>query len=271
MIRPMTGLRHPKPTRPGADLAGEVEAVGKNVTLFKEGDRVFGVARGAFGQYVCGLENKFALMPSNLTFEQAAAIPVAGCTALQGIRDKGMVKSGQQILINGASGGVGTFAVQFAKAYGANVTAVCSTQNVELVRSIGADRVIDYTRDDFTRSGERYDVIYDNAGSRSFSELRRVMKPASVLVPAGVRTGGSWIDPIPHLLNVFVPRWFASQKVVFFVAKITTEDLNVIKTLVEEGKVMPIIDRHYSFAEVPEALTYQQKGHARAKVVVTVA
>lgn len=271
IMRPMTGIRHPKPTRPGADLAGEVEAVGKNVTLFKPGDRVFGVARGAFGEYACGPENKFALMPANLTFEQAAAIPVAGTTALQGMRDKAKVQPGQKVLINGASGGVGTFAVQFAKAYGAHATAVCSTHNVELVRSLGADRVIDYTREDFIRAGDKYDVVYDNAGSRSFSEMRRVMKPDSIFVPAGVRTAGKWLGPLPHLLNIFVARLFASQKVIFFIAKISTEDLNVITSFVEGGKIMPIIDRRYSFAEVPAAIQYVKEGHARAKVVVTVA
>lgn len=271
VMRPMTGLKHPKPTRPGADLAGEVEAIGRNVTTFKPGDRVFGVARGAFSEYACGPETKFALMPANLTFEQAAAIPVAGVTALQGMRDKAKVQPGQKVLINGASGGVGTFAVQFAKAYGATVTAVCSTQNVELIRSIGADRVIDYTRDDFTRTGEKYDVVYDNAGNRSFSEVRRVMKRDSVFIPAGVRPGGKWLGPIPHLLNVLTARLFASQKVIFFIANISTDDLNAIKTFVEEGKVMPIIDRRYSFVEVPAAIQYLKEGHARAKVVVTVA
>lgn len=271
ILRPMTGLRHPKPTSPGADLAGEVEAVGKNVTLFKEGDRVFGVARGALAEYVCAAENKIAPLPSNLTFEQAAAVPVAALTALQGIRDKGKVHAGQKVLINGGSGGVGTFAVQIAKALGATVTAVCSTHNVELLRSLGADHVIDYRREDFTRSGERYDVIYDNAGSRLFSELRRVMKPDSILVPAGVRPGGKWFGPLPHLLKIFISRWFASQKVVFFVASIGPGDLKAISDMIEEGKVTPIIDRRYSFAETPAALRYVKEGHARAKAVVTVA
>lgn len=271
IVRPFRGIRRPRPTRPGADLAGEVEAVGKNVTLFKPGDLVFGVARGAFSEYACGPENKFALMPANLTFEQAAAMPVAGTTALQGIRDKGKVQSGQSVLIVGASGGVGTFAVQFAKAYGANVTAVCSTQNVELVRSIGADRVIDYTRDDFTMTGDRYDVIYDNAGTRSFSEMRRVMKPKTIFIPAGSRVGNKWVGPLPHLLSLVVSGWFASQKLIFFIAKIGIEDLNVIKTFVEEGKITPIIDRRYEFADVPKAIQYLKDGHARAKVVITVA
>lgn len=270
IMRPMSGIRRPKPTRPGADLAGEVESVGKDVTLFKPGDRVFGVARGAFSEYATGPENKFALMPSNLTFEQAAAIPVAGTTALQGMRDKAKVQPGQKVLINGASGGVGTFAVQIAKAYGADVTAVCSTQNVEMARSIGADRVIDYTREDFTLTGDRYDVIYDNAGNRSFSEMRRVMKPKTIFIPAGTRIGGKWIGPLPHLLSLVVSGWLGSQKVVFFIAKIGTDDLNVIKAFIEEGKVTPVIDRSYLFAEVPKAIQYLKDGHARAKVVVTV-
>jgi NADPH:quinone reductase-like Zn-dependent oxidoreductase len=271
IMRPMTGLRHPKPTCPGADLAGEVEEVGKNVTSFKKGDRVFGIARGALAEFACAQENKIATMPSNLTFEQAAAVPVAGLTALQGLRDKGQVHAGQKVLINGASGGVGTFAVQIATALGATVTAVCSPHNVELIRSIGADRVIDYTREDFTKSAERYDVIYDNAGNRSFSEIRPVMNPNTIYVPAGARPGGKWLGPFPHLISVFISRLFASQKVVFFVAKISSDDLNAMTTLIEDGKVMPIIDRRYSFADVPEALRFVKEGHARAKVVVTVA
>jgi NADPH:quinone reductase-like Zn-dependent oxidoreductase len=271
ITRPMTGLRHPKPTCPGADFAGEVEEVGKNVTSFRKGDRVFGVARGTLAEFACAAEDKLARMPSNLTFEQAAAVPVAGLTALQGLRDKGKVHEGQTLLINGASGGVGTFAVQIAKALGATVTAVCSSRNVELIRSIGADRVIDYTREDFTKSGDRYDVIYDNAGNRSFSEVRRVMNPDTIYLPAGVRPGGKWLGPLPHMFRVFVSRMFASQKVVFFVGKITTDDLNAITAFIENGKVMPMIDRRYSFAEGPAAIQYVKEGHARAKVVVTVA
>lgn len=270
ILRPMTGLRRPKPTSPGADFAGEVESAGKNVTLFEKGDRVFGVARGALAEYACAAENKIAPIPSNLTFEQAAAIPVAGLTALQGIRDNGKVHAGQQVLINGGSGGVGTFAVQIANALGAVVTAVCSTHNVELVRSIGADHVIDYTKEDFTRRSERYDVVYDNAGSRSFSDLRRVMKPDSILVPGGVRPGGKWLGPFPHLLGVFVSRLFASQKVVFFLGSINPGDLKAMTDLIEAGKVTPIIEKRFSFAEVPAALRYVKEGHARAKVVVTV-
>lgn len=271
IVRPFRGLRRPKPTRPGADLSGEIEAIGKNVTLFKKGHRVFGVSRGAFAEYACAAENKIAPLPANLTFEQAAAIPVAGLTALQGLRDKGKVESGQNVLIYGASGGVGTFAVQIAKALGATVTAVCSTQNVELVRSLGADRVIDYKKEDFSRSGGPYDVVYVNGGNRSFADLRRVMKPKAILIPAGGSAGGKWFGPLPHLLSIVVSGLFASQRLAFFIAKITPEDLKVISDMIEAGKVMPIIDRRYKFAEVPAALSYVKEGHARAKVVITVA
>jgi NADPH:quinone reductase-like Zn-dependent oxidoreductase len=271
IMRPFRGLRRPRPTRPGADLAGEVEAVGASVTRFRKGDRVFGVARGSLAEYVCAAEDKIAMLPANLTFEQAAAIPVAGLTALQGLRDKGKIGPGQNVLVYGASGGVGTFAVQIAKALGARVTAVCSTDNVELARSLGADRVIDYKKEDVTRSGERYDVVYVNGGSRSFTELRRVMKPKTILIPAGGSPGGKWLGPIPQLLSIVVSGLFASQRVAFFIAKITPEDLKVIGDMIEAGKVMPVIDRQYPFAEVPAALSYLKEGHARAKVVITVA
>jgi NADPH:quinone reductase-like Zn-dependent oxidoreductase len=268
--RLMTGLRKPKPTRPGADLAGEVEAVGSSVTRFQPGDAVFGTSRGAFAEYVCARENKLALKPANLTFEQAAAIPVAGLTALQGLRDKGRIQTGQRVLINGASGGVGTFAVQIAKSFGANVTGVCSTGNVDLVRSIGADHVIDYTRDDFTRSAERYDLIFDCVGNRPLSACRRVMTPKGTFVAGGVRPGGRWIGPLPYLLKVLVSSRFVSQNVVFFIASIKPDDLIVLKELIEANKVTPVIDRRYTLSEAPEAIRYLKEGHARGKVVITV-
>jgi NADPH:quinone reductase-like Zn-dependent oxidoreductase len=270
IMRPMTGLRKPKMTRPGADFAGEVEAVGRNVTRFKPGDPVIGGARGAFAEYVCAPENRLALKPANLTFEQAAAIPVAGLTALQGLRDKGRIQPGQKVLINGAAGGVGTFAVQIAKSFGAEVTGVCSTKSVDLVRSIGADHVIDYSQADFTRRAERYDLIFDCVGNRPLSASRRVMTSKGTFVPVGVRPGGRWIGPLPYLLKLLVSSWFVNQKVVFFVASIRTDDLMVLKELIEANKVTPVIDRCYRLSEAPEAIRYLKAGHARGKVVMTV-
>jgi NADPH:quinone reductase-like Zn-dependent oxidoreductase len=271
IMRPMTGLRKPKLTVPGADLAGEVEAVGRNVTRFKPGDAVFGAMHRTFAEYVCVSENRLALKPANLTFEQAAAIPVAGLTALQGLRDRGRVQPGQPILINGAAGGVGTFAVQIAKSFGADVTGVCSTRNVGLVRSIGADHVIDYTGEDFTRSSERYDLIFDCVGNRPLSACRRVLTRRGTFVPVGVRPGGPWIGPLPYLLTLLVSKWFVSQNVAFFMAKVRPDDLNVLKELIEAGTVTPVIDRCYTFSEAPEAIRHLKEGHARGKIVITVA
>jgi NADPH:quinone reductase-like Zn-dependent oxidoreductase len=270
ITRPMTGLRKPKMTRPGADLAGEVVAVGRKVTRLKPGDPVFGCGRGAFAEYVCASENRLALKPTNLTFEQAASIPVAGLTALQGLRDKGRLQPGQKVLINGAAGGVGTFAVQIAKSFGAEVTAVCSTKSVDLVRSIGADHVIDYTQDDFTRSAERYDLIFDCAGNRPLSESRRVMTPKGTFVPVGVRFGGRWFGPLPYLLKLLVSSRFVSQTVVFFVASINMDDLIALKELIEANKMTPVIDRCHTLSEAPEAIRYLKEGHTRGKVVITV-
>jgi len=270
IMRPMTGLRRPKRTRPGADLAGEVEAVGRNVTRFKPGDPVFGAARGAFAEYVCAPESSLALKPANLTFEQAAAIPVAGLTALQGLRDKGRVQPGHKVLINGAAGGVGTFAVQIAGSFGAEVTGVCSTRNVDLVRALGATHVVDYTSADFTRSAGRYDVIFDCVGNHPLSAYRRVMTPRGTLVPIGARSDGRWIGLLPHLIGLVVSSWFASQKVAFFMAKIRADDLIVLKELIEANKVTPVIERPYTLSEAPEAVRYLKAGHARGKVVMTV-
>ena len=267
LMRLMTGLRKPKPTRPGADLAGEVEAVGKNVTRFQPGDPVFGAARGAFAEYVCAPEDKLASKPANLTFEQTAAIPVAGSTALQGLRDKGRLQPGQKVLINGAAGGVGTFAVQIAKSFGADVTGVCSTGSVDLVRSLGADHVVDYTRDDVTRSGEHYDLIFDCVGNRPLSAWRRVMTPKGTFVPVGLRPGGHWIA---YLVKLLVSSRFVKQKVVFFMASIGPADLIVLKDLIEANKVTPVVDRRYEFREAAEALRYLKEGHARGKVVIAV-
>jgi NADPH:quinone reductase-like Zn-dependent oxidoreductase len=270
VLRPMTGFRKPKRTRPGVDFAGEVEAVGKNVRLFKQGDTVFGVARGAFAEYVCALENKLALKPANATFEQAAAIPVAGSTALQALRDKGRIQPGHKVLVNGAAGGVGTFAVQIAKSFGAEVTGVCSTRNLELVRSLGADHAIDYTSEDFTRSNERYDVMLDCVGNRSVSACLGVLAPKGTFVGAGLMSGGSLIRPIVHLLNLLVFSWFARQRVVIVSGRISTEDLTVLKELIEANKVTPTIDRRYMLSGVPQAIQYLKEGHARGKVVITV-
>jgi NADPH:quinone reductase-like Zn-dependent oxidoreductase len=268
IMRIMTGLRKPKPTRPGVDLSGEVEAVGLNVTRYKPGDAVFGTARGAFAEYVCAEESKLAMKPANLTFEQAAAIPVAGLTALQGLRDKGKIQPGQKVLINGAAGGVGTFAVQIAKSLGAEVTGVCSTRNVDLVRSLGADHVIDYTQDDFATGATRYDVIFDCVGNRPLSAYRRAMTPRGTLVPIGAKPGGHWVGPLPHLLRLLVASPFASQHVAFFMAKVTPDDLDVLRGLIEANKVTPVIDRRYTLSEAAEAIRYLKQGHARGKVVV---
>jgi NADPH:quinone reductase-like Zn-dependent oxidoreductase len=273
-LRMMAGLRKPKITRLGVDVAGKVEAVGRNVTQFKPGDEVFGTSRGAFAEYVCADGKRLALKPSNVTFEQAAAVPVAGITALQGLRDKGRIGPGQKVLINGAAGGVGTFAVQIAKSLGADVTGVCSTRNVDMVRSIGADHVIDYTKEDFAQKGQRYDVILDNAGNRSFRDCRRVMVAKGILVSNGGgslrENEGSWLGPVTGSIAPLVLSPFVSQKFVTFLASINKQDLVVLKELMEARKVTPVIDRCYTLSEVPEAIRYLEEGHARGKVVITV-
>ncbi|MBI4491837.1 MAG: NAD(P)-dependent alcohol dehydrogenase [Chloroflexi bacterium] len=272
-VRLVTGLRKPKRTLLGVDFAGTVEAIGSNVTRFQPGDEVFGVSRGAFAEYVCVPEDRAVVhKPANLTFEQAAAVPVAAVTALQGLRDKGQIQPGQKVLINGASGGVGTFAVQLARAFGAEVTGVCSTSNVDLVRSLGTDHVIDYRHEDFTRSGQRYDLLLDIAGNRSWAEYRRVLKHRGTLVLAGVAgvKGNRWIGPLGHLVTVPLASLGASQKAVFFLAHVNKEDLVALKELLEAGKVMPVIDRRYDLRGVPEALSYLGAGHARGKVAITV-
>jgi NADPH:quinone reductase-like Zn-dependent oxidoreductase len=273
--RIVTGLRKPKVTRLGSDFSGTVEAVGKDVTQFKLGDEVFGAKSGACSQYVCVPQEKaVALKPANVTFEQAGSVTVAAITALQGLRDKGKLQSGQKVLINGASGGVGTFAVQIAKALGAEVTGVCSTNNLELVRSIGADHVIDYTKDDFTKGGERYDVILDNVGNHSFSERRRVLKPKGICVMTGL--GGSGISTrqalsgIAGALRALLLSKFVSEKFVVYLARLNNPDLTFLSDLMREGKLTPVIDRTYQLSEVPEALRYLEQGHARGKVVITV-
>jgi NADPH:quinone reductase-like Zn-dependent oxidoreductase len=271
IMRPMTGWRRPKPTRPGVDLAGVVEAVGRNVTRFRAGDAVFGAARGAFAEYACALESRLAMKPANISFEQAAAITVAGLTALQGLRDKGRLQAGQKVLINGAAGGVGSFAVQIAKALGAEVTGVCGTRSVDLVRSIGAGEVIDYTSGDPTIGAQRYDVIFDCAGNRSLFDWRRVMTPKGTFVACGVRPAGHWVGPLPTLVRLLVSSRFVSQRVVFFIAKVLPEDLIVLKELIETNKVTPVVDSLYPLRATSAAMRQLHEGHPRGKVVVTIA
>ena len=269
VARIAVGLLKPKSDRLGIDFAGTVEAVGKDITEFRPGDEVFGGRSGAFAEYVC-VRNAVVLRPANLTPEQAAAVPVAALTALQGLRDKGQIQPGQKVLINGASGGVGTFAVQIAKALGAEVTGVCSTRNVDLVRSIGADHVIDYTREDFTRSGRRYDLMFDVAGSRSWSECKRILNPQATLVIVGAPKGGRLMGPLSHIVRVRLAALRSSRKVVWFIAKMNKPDMAVLRNLLQARKVTPVIDRRYKLSEVPDALRYLGEGHAQGKIIITV-
>jgi NADPH:quinone reductase-like Zn-dependent oxidoreductase len=265
-VRLMTGLRKPKEKRVGADVAGEVEAVGRNVTEFKPGDEVFGVSRGAFAEYASTPHSALALKPPNMTFEQAAAAGVAGLTALQGLRDKGRIQPGHKVLVNGASGGVGTFAVQIARSFGADVTAVCSTRNVEMVRSIGAGRVIDYTQEDFTKDAQRYDLIFDAVGNRPLSALRRILEPTGICLLVGAPATISAI--LLRALNALILSRLVSQKFILYIAKRKKEDLNVLRDLMQSGKLTPVIDRRYRLDEVPDAMRPLEEGHARGKIVV---
>ncbi|HMH02699.1 MAG TPA: NAD(P)-dependent alcohol dehydrogenase [Candidatus Udaeobacter sp.] len=267
------GLRKPRDTRLGQDVAGQVEAVGKNVTQFKPGDEVFGISRGALAEYACTLERALAAKPPNVSFEQAASLPLAGLTALQGLRE-GKIQPGQKVLINGATGGVGTFAVQIAKSLGAEVTAVCSTRNVDLVRSIGADHVIDYTKEDFTKSNQRYDVIFDNVCNHSFAERRHVLNPKGICVLAGM--GGAGVkgsDALGRIAsNIFTARAlssFTDQKFAQYRTKSSKQDLILLADLIQTGRITPVIDRRYKLGEAPEALRYLNEGHARGKVIIT--
>jgi len=268
------GLRKPKDIQLGVDFAGTIEAVGKNVSQYKPGDEVFGGRDGAFAQYVCRRAvGAVALKPAALTFEQAAAINIAGITALQGVRDKGKVQPGQKVLINGASGGVGTFAVQIAKSYGADVTGVCSTRNIELVRSLGADHVIDYTKEDFTKGDQRYDVILDNVGNHSLSECRRMLTPNGiyVLIGGGGANEQGFLGGLGKALNAAVYSRFVKQKMGMMLAQPSTQDLTLLAEMVQSGKLKTVIDRTYkSLSEVPDAIRYLEQGHARGKVVITV-
>ena len=269
IMRPMAGFGAPKDIRMGVDFAGTVEAVGKDVTRFKPGDEVFGGADGAFAEYVTVRGNgSVALKPTNISFEQAAAVPIAAITALQALRDQGKVQPGQKVLINGASGGVGTFAVQIAKVLGAEVTGVCSTRNLALVQSIGADHVIDYTREDFTQGSQKYDLIIDNVGSHSASEYRRVLKSDGTLVIVGGSSDGSWLGGMSGAIKAKLLAPFVSQKIGFFLAKLDHEDLDYLRDLLQAGKITPVIDRRYKLSETPEAIRYLEAGHARGKVVI---
>ena len=268
------GLRKPRDTRLGRDVAGQVEAVGKNVTQFKPGDEVFGTCRGSLAEHACPSERSLVIKPPNVSFEQAASLPLAGLTALQGLRE-GKIQPGQKILINGATGGVGTFAVQIAKTFGADVTAVCSTRNVDLVRSIGADHVIDYTKEDFTRSDQRYDVIFDNVCNHSFAERRRVLNPKGICVLAGM--GGAGVkegQAIGRIAgNLFTARGlssFTDQKFAQYMTKMSKQDLIMLCGLTQAGKITPVIDRTYKLSDSTDALRYLGEGHARGKVVITV-
>jgi NADPH:quinone reductase-like Zn-dependent oxidoreductase len=272
LVRMAGGLRNPKDTRLGVDVAGRVEAVGRNVTHFKPGDEVFGMCRGSFAEYVCMPESAvgmsvLAKKPETAAFEQAAAAPVAGLTALQGLRDKGQIQPGQKVLINGAAGGVGTFAVQIAKSFGADVTGVCSTRNAQTVRSLGADRVIDYTQEDFTKRGERYDLLLDCVGNHSLSACRRVLNPKGKFVVVGGRNG-RWLGPVDRLFKAVALSWFVSDTIAF-IAKANPEDLAVIQKMMDDGKLTPVIDKSYRLGDVAEAMRQLETGHVRGKVVIT--
>jgi len=271
-LRLMSGLRKPEKTMLGNDLAGQVEAVGKNVTLFKVGDEVFGVGRPTLAQYACTRERGLVIKPANVTFEQAGCVAWAGFTALQGLR-QGNIRPGQKVLINGATGGVGTFAVQIAKSFGADVTAVCSTGKVDLVRSIGADHVIDYTKEDFTKGDQRYDVIFDNVNNHSFSDRRRVLAPNGICIIAGI--GGAGLHPeawgrIAGIFKAGLLARFVPQKFVRYGTKLDKEDLKLLSDLMQTGKMTPVIDRTYKLSETAEAMRYFEEGHARGKVVIAV-
>jgi NADPH:quinone reductase-like Zn-dependent oxidoreductase len=269
----MGGMRKPKSPRLGVDYSGTVEAVGKNVTQFKPGDEVFGNKIGAFAEYICPRADRaVAMKPASVTFEQAAGIPVAGLTALQGLRDHGKVQPGQKVLINGASGGVGTFAVQIAKNLGAEVTGVCSGRNAEMVRSLGADHVIDYTKEDFTKGNQRYDVILDNVGTQPLSGFRRVLKPNGILVMVGGGgpNDGKWVGPMARPIKAMLMSPFTNQKMGMMLAEPNQKDLNLVAEMMDSGKVKAVIDRTYPLSEIREAMAYLEQGHARGKVIITV-
>jgi NADPH:quinone reductase-like Zn-dependent oxidoreductase len=267
-IRFMTGLRKPKSQQLGMDLAGEVEAVGSQVTQFHPGDAVFGMGLGAFAEFARAPESSLALKPANVTFEQAASAPIAALTALQGLRDHGHLQPNQNVLINGASGGVGTFAVQIARVLGAEVTGVCSTRNVDMVRTLGADHVVDYTQSDFTQTGDRYDILLDCIGNHPLQACRRVLNPKGFYIGVGA-PAGKWVAPMDRAFAARVLTRFVSQRLQFMLAKSSQPDLSLIAEWMATGKVVPAIDRTYKLSDVPDAIRYVEEGHARGKVVIT--
>ena len=264
LARFTVGFPKPKNYILGWDVAGQVESVGKNVTRFQSGDEVFGACNGTLAEYACAAENELALKPTNLTFEQAAAVPTAAITALQGLRDVGKVQPGQKVLINGASGGVGTFAVQIAKVLGAEVTGVCSSRNVEMVRSIGANHVINYSQEDFTQDEQRYDLILDNVANHSFSDLRHALTPQGIIIPNSGHSG------MGYVIKAFLLAPFMRQQGSMYLASPNNKDLVVLKEHIEAGKVTPVIDRTYPLSDTPEAFRYLEEVHARGKVIITV-
>lgn len=273
MVRLFAGLTKPKVIQLGADVAGTVESVGPGVTQFNPGDAVFGflsgAAQGAFAEFACAPESTLAAKPDSVTFEQAATVPVAGFTALQGLR-KGKIQAGHKVLVNGASGGVGTFAVQIAKAFGADVTGVCSTRNLHMVRSIGADRVIDYTKSNFTEAAEKYDLLFDAVGNHPLPACRRVLNPAGIMIMAGGTTDDWMLGPIYRAFEALLLSKFGSCKLLGLFAKGNQADLTTIGEFIASGKVTPVIDRRYGLSEVPQAIRYVEEGHARGKVVIAV-
>jgi NADPH:quinone reductase-like Zn-dependent oxidoreductase len=270
IARPVYGLRKPKNPVRGTDVAGQVEAVGPSVTRFRPGDEVFGWCLGAYAEYASVSEDALALKPANLTFEQAASVPMAGLVALQALRDQGNVQAGQSVLINGAAEGIGTFAVKIAKSLGADVTGVCSTGNVDMVRSIGADQVIDYTHKDFTQSAQRYDFILDNVANHSLSDLRGALTPTGTLVPNGGGFDNRWFASGGRVIRGHALNRFVSQKLRPFLVSFNLEDLVVLKEMIEAGKLTPVIDRTYQLTETPQAIAHVGKGHASGKVAITV-
>lgn len=272
--RLISGLRKPKDTRLGRDVAGQVVTVGKNVVQFKPGDEVFGTCLGALAEYASPAQRSLVIKPPKVSFEQAASLPLAGLTALQGLRDQGKIQPGQKVLINGATGGVGTFAVQIAKSFGTEVTAVCSTRNIDLVRSLGADHVIDYTNEDFTKSDKRYDMIFDNVCNHSFAERRRILNPKGICVLAGMGgAGAKGGEALGRIAGIFAARGLSSfihQKFAQYSTKVSKQDLITLADLIQAGKLRPVIDRRYKLSEALEALRYLNEGHARGKIVITV-
>jgi NADPH:quinone reductase-like Zn-dependent oxidoreductase len=269
VMRLMTGLFKPKNPKFGADYSGIVEAVGAKVAIFRPGDEVYGCKHGAFAEFVITSEKGLALKPKNLSIEEAAAVPMAALTALQALRDPGGIKSGQKVLVNGASGGVGTYGVQIAKSYGCEVTGVCSGKNAEMVRSIGADHVIDYTKVDFARTGDKYDLILDTIGNRSIFDFKRALTETGTYVGVGAGPG-NWVGPVIGFVVVRVVGWFGRQHLTGMMARITRQDLVHIAKLIESGKLKPIIERRYSFEQIPEAITHLETGRVAGKLVITV-